>query len=147
MNAPLLPEGRARFGYHIYWHVFLVHFPIVLFMTSAAFMVAHLFILSDWLEMASYVTLAAATLILLPTTITGWFRWKRHYQGIPSKTFIYKSRIAYGMIIVSVALLLLRAVFADTVHGFWHWAYGIGFVLLFIGALMEGFFGERLNHR
>jgi hypothetical protein len=28
----------------------------------------------------------------------------------------------------------------------WHWIFSLGFILLFLGALMEGFYGGQLNH-
>lgn len=146
MSSPTLP-GNASTKYRIHWHVLFTHFPVSLIMSSAGFMIAHVFTNVSCFELAGYITLISSAAILLPTTVSGWVDWKRKYKGAHTKTFIYKTRIAYAMLAVSIILIALRNIFLPAEHTIWHFVYAGGFVLLFIGALAEGYYGGRLNHR
>lgn len=132
--------------YKIHWHVLFTHFPISFFMVSAGFMVLHLFTNVDCFELSGFLSLAAGALMMLPTTISGWLTWKSKYKGAATKVFLYKIRISFGMIALSLFLVAFRWVLSSTAHTVWHFIYGAGFVLLFAGAMSEGYYGGKLRH-
>ncbi len=142
-----IASGRATSRYQLHWHVMFVHFPISCFMVSAGFMVLHLFTETGCFELAGFLTLITGAVMMVPTTLSGYLTWKSKYKGAATKIFLYKVRISYGMLALSLALLLFRAVFVSTEHTIWHSAYGTGFVVLVAGAFLEGYYGGRLNHR
>ena len=141
------PAGRPLLKYKVHWHVMFTHFPISLYMASALFMVLHEFTLTACFEEAGFYLLLAATAVLIPTTLTGWFTWKRQYKAARTRIFTYKIRIAYAMLTLSILLIPLRVVFIPLSHTTWHFIYAAGFVALFLGSLAEGYYGGRLNHR
>ncbi|MEJ2690179.1 MAG: hypothetical protein P8130_09560 [Deltaproteobacteria bacterium] len=63
------------------------------------------------------------------------------------KIFFYKIRVALGMIVLSFALVFIRQVFPPSLDVAWIWLYVAGILLLLVGAMVEGFYGGRLNHR
>jgi hypothetical protein len=136
----------AKIGPHMHWHVVLTHFPISFFMVSAGFMILHMFTDSECFEMASFLALLAGALMVLPTIWTGWTTWKSKYKGASTKIFKYKINMAYFMLALCIVLLVSRIFLVGTVHMWWHWIFSFGFILLFFGALMEGFYGGQLNH-
>ena len=139
--------GRIRARYNLHWHVIFTHFPISFFMVSAGFMALHLFTETECFELAGFVSLVAGTVMMIPTAVTGWTTWKSRYKGANTYLFRYKIRIAFAMIALSIVLLIARAFLVNTEHNIWHIAFGICFLLLFIGAMAEGYYGGRLNHR
>ena len=139
--------GQTKLKYKVHWHVLLTHFPVSFFMLSSGFMLLHLFTRSDCFELAAFLSLLAGALIMLPTTIRGWLTWKGRYKGMRGKMFLHKIRIALGMITLSFALLLVRLLFPPPLHVVWMWIYAAGVMLLLVGAMIEGFYGGRLNHR
>ncbi len=143
------PSSHAEVKYKIHWHVILTHFPVSLFMVSAGFMILHLFTNDPGYEKSAYLTLAAGAAMLLPTTWTGWLTWKQRYKGARVKIFTYKTRIAYAMTVVSITLVILRSFVFDpgTERLAWHYIYGFCVVLLLFGTIVEGYYGQRLNHR
>lgn len=140
-------KGQAKLQYKIHWHVLLTHFPVSFFMLSSGFMVLHLYTGSDCYELSAFLSLLAGALILLPAAISGWVTWKGRYQGMRGKIFLYKIRTAFGMIALSFALLFVRLVLHPQLHIVWMWIYPAGVFLLLTGAMVEGFYGGRLNHR
>ena len=146
MSTTAASNNKTTAKYKIHWHVLFTHFPISFFMVSAGFMVLHLFTNVDCFELSGFLTLAAGALMMLPTTISGWLTWKSKYKGATTKIFLYKIRISFGMIALSLLLVAFRWVFSATVHTVWHFIYGVGFVLLFAGALLEGYYGGKLRH-
>jgi uncharacterized membrane protein len=84
--------------YNLRWHVIFTHFPISFFMVSAGLMALHLFTETECFELAGFLSLVAGTVMLIPTTITGWRTWKSRYKGASTALFQYKIRIAFGMI-------------------------------------------------
>jgi len=132
---------------HMPWHVALIHFPISFFTVSAGFMVLHMFTLNLCFEVAAFLCLVAGAAMLIPTTWTGWSVWKSKYKGADTKIFRYKINISYAMIVLSLVLIGVRGYLVNKSHTIWHIVFTIGFVLLFIGAMAEGFYGGRLNHR
>ena len=136
-------ENRLK----LHWHVILTHFPVSLFMMSAGFMALHLFTNTGCFEMAGFLSLLAGFTILVPTTLTGWWTWKKRYRGTMTRLFRYKINMSIAMIVICIVLIVARGFLVDTAHTLWHWIFGGGFVLLFIGALAEGNYGGRLNHR
>lgn len=152
-----LPEeivtGRALLKYKVHWHVVFTHFPIAFFSASFLFQILHLFPSSftSCFEIATNVTLISATIMMIPTIITGWFTWKDRYGGANILIFRRKTLISYIMFGFAAVLVIWRSVFygvfVDIPYGIYHWLYLAGNVLLIIGAVTEGFYGERLNHR
>ena len=134
--------------YEQHWHVVFTHFPVSFFLGSALFMILHLvsYANRDAYELASFVLLIAGMVVMWPTTLTGWNTWKKHYHGAHAKIFIYKIRTAYAMIALSVLLVVWRFVLPPPKDTAWFYAYAIGIFLLFIGTVIEGFYGGRLNH-
>lgn len=147
--ATTVPSGQARVKYKLHLHVILTHFPISLFLVSAGFMILHLFMNDQGFEKSSYITLASGAVMMIPTTVTGWFTWKNKYKKAWVKTFIYKSRTAYFMTFLSSILVVLRTFIflPEGEHLAWHYFFGFGVLLLLVGAILEGYYGERLNHR
>jgi hypothetical protein len=134
--------------YEQHWHVVFTHFPVSFFLGSALFMILHLvsYANRDAFELASFVLLVAGMVVMWPTTLTGWNTWKKHYHGAHAKIFIYKIRTAYAMIALSVLLVVWRFVLPPPKDTAWFYAYAIGIFLLFVGTVIEGFYGGRLNH-
>jgi len=151
MKAP--GPGGVAFSYRIHWHVWLTHFPIAFFLAAFIFQILHLFphSLTGAFEVATNVMLIAATVALIPATWTGWFTWKRRYEGVRATQFQRKITIAFAMLGVSIVLTVWRIAFLpafeDVPHGVWHWLYLTGNVVLMTGAVMEGFYGIRLTHK
>lgn len=143
--------GRAVVRFKIHWHVVFTHFPVSFFLAAFGFMVLHLFTQTSCFELANYVALFAGAVAMVPTTLTGWFAWKRRYKGLRSGIFLNKIRISYAMIGVSFALVAYRSIviiqFADILHNLWHALYFAGVVMLMLGAAAEGYYGGRLHHR
>lgn len=140
-------KGQTKLRYKIHWHVLFTHFPVSFFLLSTGFMVLHLFTRRSCYELAAFLSVLAGALVLIPTTISGWLTWKGSYKGMRGKIFLYKIRIAGGMFFLSVALISTRLIFHPELHLVWIWGYAGGILLLLAGAMVEGFYGGRLNHR
>jgi uncharacterized membrane protein len=140
-----LPKGR------IHWHVFLTHFPISLFGGAFGFQILHLFMAPSCFELATNVALIGGTVTLLPTIATGWSEWKSHYHGAKGLIFKRKITIAVGMAVLSLPLVVWRiaslGLFEEAPQSPVHWIYLTGNTFLILGAVLEGYFGGRLNHR
>jgi hypothetical protein len=115
-------------------------------MVSAGFMLLHIFTMTECFETAAYISLIAGAAVMVPTTLTGWWTWRTKYKAGKTKLFQYKINISFAMLGLSILLIILRLALMNISHLFWHLTFGIGFVLLFIGALTEGYYGGRLNH-
>lgn len=115
-------------------------------MVSAVFMVLHLFMETGCFELAGFLSLVAGTIMMIPTTVTGWTTWKSRYKGATTYLFRYKIRIAFAMVALSIILIIFRAFTVHTEHDIWHLVWALGFLLLFIGAMTEGYYGGRLSH-
>ena len=139
--------GRTRLRYKIHWHVLFTHFPVAFFMLSSGFMMLHLFTRRHCFELAAFLSLLAGGGILIPTAASGWLTWKGHYRGMRGKMFLYKIRVALGMIVLSFVLIVIRLLYPPPLDPAWVWIYAAGILLLMIGAMIEGFYGGRLNHR
>ena len=143
--------GRGILKYKFHWHVLLVHFPISLFGVAFGFQILHLFWSPACFELATNAALAAGVVMMIPTTWTGWLSWKNNYKGARIKLFQYKIMTAFIILGLSVVLASWRFIF----FGFFteahvspqHWIYLAGNTVLIIGAIIEGYFGGRLNHR
>ncbi len=146
-KGPGAGPARTARRYRIHWHIYVIHFPISFFMVSAGFMLAHLFTHTSCFETSSYVTLIAGAAVMWPATLTGWIAWKTQYRGARTRVFTYKIWIAFGMTILSAGLAIWHGAFPAEAHTFWHGLYFTGFVALLAGAIAEGYFGGRLNHR
>ncbi len=146
-------EIKRRFlpGYKIHWHVVMTHFPVSFFIGSFGFMILHLFTQTSCFELAGFVTLVASFVFLLPATLTGWITWKNKYIGLRSKLFNTKISLPFAMLALSFLLVIYRSIFQltylDLVHNVWHVIYFGGIIVLAAGAVTEGYYGGRLNHR
>jgi hypothetical protein len=142
--------GKAVAKYKVHWHVAFTHFPVSFFMISLGFMLCHLFARAACFELASYLTLITGAIVMVPTTLTGWFTWKDRYKGFRGRIFLNKIRIAFFMLGLSFLLVIYRTLFKiefmDILHNAWHAVYFIGILLLVAGAISEGSYGGRLNH-
>lgn len=151
ISSPAPRAGHTAYRYQIHWHLLLIHFPISAFLGSYVFMVLHLILQTSCFELAAYVALIAGAVVMIPTTVTGWTTWKKKYQGIRGKIFARKINISFAMIAISIVLVIYRSIFVtgrlDILHNIWHVLYFLGATLLFLGAVEEGYYGGRLNHR
>lgn len=111
----------------------------------------HLFMFPECFEVASNVALIAATIMLIPTILTGWRSWKSVYRGTRNQIFRRKISIAFIMLALSIPLTIWRVIFLDAFKevpfSLWHWIYFAGNTLLILGAVGEGLYGARLHHR
>jgi hypothetical protein len=141
------PSGLALL-YKQHWHVEFTHFPVSFFMGSALFMVLHFvsYANRNAYELVAYILLISGMVMMWPTTLTGWNTWKGHYHGARAKIFLYKIRTAFGMIALSIFLVIWRAVLFPSVDTVWFYMYAAGIFLLFVGTAIEGYFGGQLNH-
>ena len=144
-------DGQADYKYKWHWHVLFVHFPISAFLGSFTFMVLHLITQTSCFELSAFMALIAGAFVMIPTTISGWITWKKKYKGTKGKIFLNKIRISFAMIVVSIGMVIYRSTFVtedlDVLHNAWHFLFYVGGTLLFVGAVAEGYFGGRLNHR
>jgi hypothetical protein len=145
------PGGDAAGGHKMHWHVALTHFPISAFLGSFTFMTLHVIGGHACYSLAAYVSLIAGAAVMIPTTLTGWFAWKKSFHGARVTLFVNKIRISFAMIIISIALVLYQTLFPigrlDIWRFYGHFFYFAGVVLLLLGASAEGYYGGRLSHR
>ena len=154
MNAPVhvaSQPGVASSKRRIHWHVFLTHFPISMFGGAFGFQILHLFLAPACFELATNVALMGGTAMLLPTAATGWAEWKTHYHGAKGLIFKRKITTAFVMAALSLPLIVWRiaalGLFQEARESPAHWIYLIGNSFLILGAVIEGYYGGRLNHR
>jgi uncharacterized membrane protein len=147
MPQPGVVSARRRF----HWHVYLTHFPISLFGAAFGFQILHLFMAPACFELATNVALIGGTVVLLPTIVSGWSEWKVHYHGAKGLIFKRKIMTAFGMAALSLPLIVWRiaalGLFQEARQSPAHWLYLAGNTLLILGAVVEGYYGGRLNHR
>jgi uncharacterized membrane protein len=150
INATPQPGGALP-KRRIHWHVVLTHFPISLFGTAIGFQILHLFLAPACFELATNVALMGGAAMLLPTLATGWSEWKIHYHGAKGIIFRRKIITAFGMAALSLPLVVWRiaalGLFEEAPDSPEHWIFLAGNMLLFLGAVLEGYYGGRLNHR
>jgi hypothetical protein len=141
-------KGLLALIYKEHWHIVFTHFPMSFFVGSAMFMVLHFLSYThrDAYELAAYVLLIFGMVLMWPTTASGWTTWKDHYRGAHAKIFLYKIRTAFGMIGLSILLVVWRAVAPPPKDTTWFFVYAAGIFLLFIGTIVEGYYGGKLNH-
>lgn len=149
--APDQQLNAATPAHKMHWHVLVIHFPISFFVAAFGFQVLHLFTNPVCYEDATNAALIAGTVVLIPTTWTGWRTWKEHYEGARVPLFQRKITIAFVMMGLSLVLAVWRVTFIDsfanTLTSPAHWVYLMGNILLMAGAVAEGYYGGRLNHR
>jgi hypothetical protein len=145
-QPPIVSAPRHR----THWHVLFTHFPISLFGTAFVFQVLHLFMAPVCFELATNVTLLGGTLLMIPTVGTGWYAWRARYQGANGLIFRVKIRTAFAMAALSVPLVIWRiaalGLFEEAPKSPGHWIYLAGNTGLILGAIIEGYYGGRLNH-
>jgi len=143
--------SRAVLSYKIHWHIILVHFPISFFLAAFIFQILHLFMYPACFELSTNVSLAAGTVMMIPTTWSGWSSWKDNYKGAKVVLFRRKIVTAFLMLGFSLGLSLWRFIgfgfFMEAYVNPAHWIYLAGNTLLILGAVIEGYYGGRLNHR
>lgn len=114
-------------------------------------MVLHLMSDRSCYALGAYVSLMAGSLVIVPTTATGWFAWKRQYKGFMNTLFRIKIWTSAVMIPIGIALVVYQTIhpFAtlDVTHRWGHLTYFSGVLLLMIGSVIEGYWGARLHHR
>ena len=146
-NTSELPPAK----YTIHWHVLLTHFPLALFGVAFVFQVLHLYAYPQCFELASTVVLVAGVASLVPTTVTGYFTWKRQYRGADAPIFRLKIIVALALLVVGVPLCAWRIVFIgpspEAHRTSIHWTYFLGTGFMIVGAILEGYLGGRLSHR
>lgn len=149
--ASTQPSGSIKAKYKMHWHTLLAHFPISFFLGSFTFMGLHLLMGNNCFALAAYTSLIAGAIILLPTTATGWVTWKKDYRGSKGRIFRNKIRISFGMIFLSIVLVIYQSFIPFDIIDAWyslgHLIYFGGVTLLMMGAAAEGYYGGRLHHR
>jgi len=144
-------SGALKIWNQVHWHVIVIHFPISFFVAAFGFQILHLFTKPECFENATNVALLAGTVVLIPTTWSGWRTWKTRYHGAHVLLFQRKITIAFVMQGLSFALAVWRLGFTGAFENDHtsaaHWGYLLGNTLLMIGASAEGYYGGRLNHR
>jgi uncharacterized membrane protein len=142
---------RAILKFKIHWHVVFIHFPISFFMTAFGFQILHLFMAPICFELATNIVLSAAAAMMIPTVWSGCASWKKNYNGAKGRLFQRKIAIGFGMLFFSVLLVSWRTIsfgfFAQAAEAPQHWIYLVGNTALIVGAIAEGSYGGRLNHR
>ena len=150
MDTPVPSNGKLP-RMKLHWHVLFTHFPVSFFAAAFGFQFLHLFVFSECMDIASNVMLLSGTVLMAPTTITGWFTWRRQYKAAKVPIFKRKISIAFAMLGFSILLVIWRQIFygitTDIQHSVAHWAYMVAIGLLMVGASLEGYYGGRLNHR
>jgi hypothetical protein len=154
MDAPVKPAsqpGVALPKHRIHGHVLLTHFPISMFGGAFGFQILHLFLAPACFELATNVALMGGAALLLPTAATGWWEWKTHYHGAKGLIFKRKIMTAFGMAALSLPLVVWRiaalGLFEEARESPAHWIFLAGNTFLILGAVIEGYYGGRLNHR
>lgn len=110
-------------------------------------MILHLFTHRHCFELAAFLCLLAGGGVLIPAAVSGWLTWKGRYKGMRGKMFLYKIRVALGMMVLSFVLIVIRLLYPPPLDPAWVWIYAAGILVLLAGAMVEGFYGGRLNHR
>jgi hypothetical protein len=101
-------------------------------------------------DLAADLVFIATACVMLPVVLTGWRTWKNSYKGARIMLFQRKIAVAWAMLAVAVpeavwrTWMLLNGVKDTFVYDLIFYA-GIG--LLVAGAVVEGYYGGRLNHR
>lgn len=143
-------QGTVAARPRIHWHVFFTHFPISFFGAAFAFQVLHLFLAPVCFELATNVMLVGGVVMLGPTIWTGYAEWRTRYRGAKGLIFVRKIRTAVAMASLSLPLVLWRVLalglFEEAPESPGHWIYLAGNGLLILGAIVEGYYGGRLNH-
>jgi len=146
-NSNQGPPARSR----VHLHIFLAHFPVSLFAVSAGFQILHLFTMPTCLEIAGNICLGGAALAIVPTAFSGWWTWKHQYRAYRSTIFLRKITIAYFMLGFSILTLIMQSVLIPDLEqhrwDIYHWVYFAATMVLFGGAVVEGYLGGTLHHR
>jgi uncharacterized membrane protein len=149
MDKPV--SSRLKIKYKIRWHILLVHFPISLFGVAFLFQILHLIFSPDAFTLTTTVVVLSGTIVMIPTTISGWSTWKHKYKG--ANTFLFQRKIttSFAMLGTSVALTTWRflaySIFLNEPYIYAHWVFMFGTLLLISGSIMEGYYGGKLTHR
>ena len=144
-------SSRLKLAHKIHWHLLLVHFPISLFGVAFLFQILHIIFSPDAFTLATTVVILSGTVVMIPTTISGWSTWKHKYKG--ANTFLFKRKIitSFTMLAISLTLTTWRFlaynIFLNEPYVFAHWVFMFGTLLLISGSIIEGFYGGKLTHR
>jgi len=150
-NVSAPPAVNALPKYRIHWHVLMTHFPLSFFGAAFGFQILHLFLAPACFELATNIMLIGGALMLLPTVVSGWAEWKTHFHGAKVLIFRRKIQTAVGLLVLSLPLVIWRiaalGLFEEAPESPGHWVFLAGTTLLILGAIREGYYGGRLNHR
>lgn len=150
LEQATLPAAAGGALRRRHWHVPFTHFPISFFGAAFLFQILHLFMAPVCFELATNITLIGGTIALGPTILTGWAEWKTRYGGGQSPLFKKKIRTAFGMLALSVPLVVWRiaalGLFQEARQSPGHWIYLAGNGCLILGAIIEGYYGGHLTH-
>ena len=89
----------------MHWHVLFVHFPISFFGVAFGFQILHLFFAPTCFTLSSTVVLIAGTIMMIPTTVSGWRSWKSSYKG--ARTYIFKRKIITAVLMILASAMLV----------------------------------------
>jgi uncharacterized membrane protein len=149
--ATVTELNSPKSAYHVHWHILIIHFPISFYVVAFSFQILHLFSRPECFEASTNVALIGGTIVMIPTTLTGWRTWKTRYHGAHVLIFQRKIIIAFILLGLSILLTVWRVALYDTFENshasVMHWTYLFGNSLLMLGAAAEGYYGGRLNHR
>jgi uncharacterized membrane protein len=143
--------NHFKINYKIGWHLILVHFPISLYGVGFLFQILHKIFSPDAFTLATSVVILCGSIVMIPTTISGWFTWKRKYKG--ANTFLFRRKIitSFVMLWISVILTTWRFlaynIFLNEPDPYADWIFMFGTFLLISGSVLEGYYGGRLTHR
>jgi hypothetical protein len=145
------PAAPITTKYKLHWHILFTHFPVGTFAGAFLFMTLHVVTQNSCYSQAAYVSLIAGLAVLIPTTATGWYTWRRQYKGFKNRLFRIKIWTSFAMIPLCIGLVAFQTIYPfavlDVTHSWAHLVYFSGVVLLMIGSVVEGFWGARLHHR
>ena len=145
-------KNRFPFNVKIRWHLILVHFPISFFGAAFLFQILHIIFTptSGCFTLGTSVLIGTGAVAMVPTVISGWTTRAHKYHGASTPLFKKKIYTAFIILGLSVPLLVWRliifSVLVDEPYSWEHWILLLGTTLLITGAIIEGYYGGKLNH-
>lgn len=144
------PTPVVRTIYKFHWHILFTHFPVPLLTVTFVFQALDILFSPPGFDLAGDIVFLGAVAGLIPAVLTGWRTWKKSYKGAKIMLFQRKIATSWAMLAIGIPLAAWRIVLLangikDT---FWYDViYFAGQWLLIAGAVIEGYYGGRLNHR
>jgi uncharacterized membrane protein len=139
-NTALLPDPIIRLVHKYpclqrHPHPFVVHFPIVFFLSAAFFTLAYLVTGSPAFENTAFHCLGAGIFFLPPAMLTGEITRRLNYPGEPKATFHTEIRYSWLLLLMSSGAFLWRWLYPSILHDF-RWASVFYLLLLFSSPLL-----------